>query len=200
MRFGWLYFHPLIYDTAHQVRYWGKSRQRLKEVAARIPDGAHVVDLCAGTASLHRELKNRAVRYQALDINPTMVRRLRRAGIDARCGDVRHEPFPEADVLTMCSSLYHFFPDCEEMIQRMIEKARLEVIIAEPVVNAAHSRSRLLRWIGRSAGIVDGKMMDFYFDRESFVELVERFPEVVDLRFVEPGRDMIAVFRGTAPG
>jgi SAM-dependent methyltransferase len=198
MRSSWLYAHPRIYDAALNVLYRGKARRRFDPLVARIPAGASVLDLCAGSGALYDALAPRGVRYRAFEINPVLVDHLRRRGIDARCCDVRSEELPEADVVTMCLSLYHFFPDCRAVLERMIASARREVIVLEPVRNASQSCHRLLRWVGRSANRVNGRTLEFFFDEHSFSELARSVPGLRALNPVGSGRDIVAVFAGRA--
>jgi SAM-dependent methyltransferase len=198
LRFSWLYAHPRIYDTALNLIYRGSAQKRFRAVAANVSQGDSVVDLCAGTGALLRDLAPKDVHYRAFDINPVLVEHLRRRGIEAQRLDVLQDDFPEADVVTMCLALYHFHPDCRAVLERMIARARKAVIVLEPVHNAQQSTNRLLRWVGRSANLVDGRVHEFFFEPQSFRALAESFPELREVVSVGNGRDMLAVFEGRA--
>ena len=198
MNFGFLYSHPLVYDTALHLLYKGNPDDRFTQVASHVPEGSSVVDLCAGTTQLYKQLADRDVDYRAIDINPRLVEHLLRAGVPAELGDVSTMDFPEADVITMCSSLYHFHPRCDEVVRSMISRARHSAVILEPIRNAGGSHSALMRWLGAQAGKVDGKSWDFYFTPDVFEEFARSFPELQVLEEAGFGRDTIAVFQGKA--
>ena len=52
---------------------------------------------------------------------------------------------PEADVVVLGSSLYHFRPREDELLARLLAAARRRVIVTEPVVNVASQGPRWLR-------------------------------------------------------
>lgn len=198
MRFGFLYQHPWIYDFALYGLYHGNPHDRFKQVADLIPEGANVVDLCAGTSFLFQQLKKKCPQYTALDINPRLVKHLQKKGINAQCFDVRTDAIPQADVITMCSSLYHFHPHCQNIIQQMQKSAHQKVIVLEPVHNAKNSRFAFMRWLGAQAGIVDGKINEFYFSPDAFQDVIKNTPGFQKADPAGDGRDMLAVFDGCA--
>ena len=196
MKYGFLYWHPWIYNTSIQLLYRKQWQERYKQVAKYIPEGATVIDLCAGTDLLFRQLRHKKVNYKAFDINLKMISYLRREGIPAFSCDLRRDDYPGGDVLTMCSSLYHFAPFCKEFIGGMISKAKDKVIILEPVRNAFHSTFPLIRVLGKWASIVEKEKMTFFFSPTSFAEMAGEFPQLRELKTISSGRDMLAVFDG----
>jgi SAM-dependent methyltransferase len=105
-------------------------------VAARVPDGASVVDVCCGTARLYRDfLRERGCSYLGLDFNGDFVMHARRHGVDARWFNLLADPVPAADFVVMCSSLYHFGDQVDEVIAKLRRAARRGVVISEPVRN-----------------------------------------------------------------
>ena len=131
-----VYWSATGYDVVMRLLY-GRSYARLyADVAALVPDGASVTDVCCGTARLYRDhLRARGCRYVGLDYNRLLVSAVRRAGVDARVFDIRKDQPPRADFVTMCSSLYHFFDSRDEVLDRMRQAAEVAVIISEPVRN-----------------------------------------------------------------
>jgi len=194
MRFGFAYTSPVIYDGFMWLLSRGRSRRRVRRVASEIPRGASVVDLCAGTALLHRELKGKEVSYTALDINPTFVRALQERGIQARCADLRSADIPPADVVVMSSSLYYFFPSVEAMVKKMLAAARKKVVILESVQSLSDSKFQALARIARCAGTVNGVTPQFNFNAETFRRAMEGVSKPVRIESIEGGRDMLAVF------
>jgi SAM-dependent methyltransferase len=194
MRFGVVYAHPLVYDAMLWLLYRGQPRRRFQRVAAEIPPGSAVLDLCAGTGMLHRELEGKRVEYTAVDVNPRLVAALRSQGIRARCSDVRSTDLPAADVVVMNSSLYHFHPDVDSVVRRMLAAARRKVVILEPVRNVADSGVSWLGRLARLASTVDGVTPEFHFDAASFERAMQAIPGLARIELLPGGRDMLAVF------
>jgi hypothetical protein len=175
---------------------------RLAAASAEIPAGCHVIDVCSGDGRLYREyLRHKPVRYQALDLSPQMVGWMSEHGIDARTFDVRSEALPSADVIVMLSSLYQFQPDAASVVERMVEAARVRVIITEPVRNVSESRNPILRFVARRLTETrsDASGQEIHrFDRVTFPQLCQRFPTLERLEVLPGGREMIALLGGRA--
>ena len=127
-------------------------------VAARIPDGADVVDLCCGTARLARaHLLRRGCRYLGIDANGHFVMGARKRGVAARLGDVTREPIPAADYVVMCGSLRQFGDGAEAVLRRMRAAARRAVIVSEPVRGLLGRRYDVARFdaLARAAGATE---------------------------------------------
>ena len=193
MRFGLIYATPDLYDWAMRTIYRDRHDERFHSVAEEVEEGDEVVDLCAGTALLYNALRDKSVNYRAFDINPGFVRALRARAIAAECLDVEKMHIPEADVVTMSSALYHFYPRCAELLQRMRVSARKKVVLVEPVNNNANSNLPLwgafARWVSR----VDGREVPFHFDRESLERLCDELAGPQRRELVCGDRDMRVV-------
>jgi ubiquinone/menaquinone biosynthesis C-methylase UbiE len=165
------------------------------DVAALIPGGVSVTEVCCGTCRLYRDrLKDKGCRYVGLDFNAHFVLAARAAGIDARFDESLSEPLPAADYVVMCSSLYHFRRSAGEALARLKRAAGRAVIVSEPVENlSAHANPALAR-IARAftnPGVGDYRER---FDLEEFRALAEAHG-ASEFRY-EPGRrNAIAVFR-----
>lgn len=133
----------LLYGRHYHGRY--------AAIADLIPLGSSVVDLCCGPGVLFaRHLKQKSVRYTGLDVNRGFITRLRRGGGYGEVWDIRSErPLPRADYAVMQASLYQFLPDASGVVDRMLQAARRQVIIAEPIHNLASSDNFLLRLAGQ---------------------------------------------------
>jgi SAM-dependent methyltransferase len=131
--------------------YQGGYVERSKAMAALIPDGASVVDLCCGPATLYFDhLRFKSIIYTGLDINEGFVENVCSRGGNAMVWDlVGNRELPRADYVIMQSSLYHFLPDARSIVDRMLKAAKKNVLIAEPVRNVADSENRLVAWIAR---------------------------------------------------
>jgi len=190
------------YGLAMRVLYGRYYAARDAAVAAHVPDGAGVLELCCGPARLYRrELRGRIGSYVGLDASAAFVNRLRGAGIDVRRANVATAELPAADVVVMQASLYHFLPEVRaaQMVERMRAAARDRVVVSEPVRNLSSSRvgavARLAAWGARTA---DGSQPQ-RFDAHSLAALMRRFgTAVVYAGAAAGGRDHVYVLAGTA--
>jgi glycosyltransferase involved in cell wall biosynthesis len=187
-----IYWTGYGYDLAMRAVYGEQYAATYAAVAARIPDGASVVDVCCGTARLYQDfLRQRRCPYLGLDFNGDFVMHARRRCVDVRWFNLLSDPIPAADYVVMCSSLYHFGADADEVVGRMRRAARRAVIISEPVRNlsAAPLVGGLIAaltnpGVGSSAA---------RFDLDSFAALARRHGAEL---FHEPGaRNAIAVLQ-----
>jgi glycosyltransferase involved in cell wall biosynthesis len=164
------------YDLVMRLLYGAEYERAAAAVAGRIADAASVVEVCCGTARLHRDfLRTRACRYLGLDFNGDFVMHARRRGTDVRWFNLNSDPIPCADYVVICSSLYHFTERADDIVTRLRRAARRAVIVSEPVRNLSQ-----LPVVGRLAsaltdpGVGDGDGHLRRFDLETFTALVAR--------------------------
>ncbi|MFB8281604.1 class I SAM-dependent methyltransferase [Nocardia colli] len=146
-----IYRNATLYELLIRALYGRYYAARYRAVAALVPDGASVVDLCCGPATLYtRYLRQKSVDYTGLDRNDRFVGKLTKAGGQGKVWNLTSaEPLPEADYVLMQASLYHFLPEATPVLDRMLTAARKQVIIAEPVRNMASSDNRVLAAVGQ---------------------------------------------------
>jgi glycosyltransferase involved in cell wall biosynthesis len=136
------------YDLVMRLLYGQQLQSTYGAVAAQIPDGASVVDLCCGTARLYQDfLRSRGCTYLGLDYNADFVMHARHRGVDARWLNLLKDPVPAGDYVVMCSSLYHFGGEVDRIVGQMRRAARRGVVISEPVRNLSTAP-----FVGRLAG------------------------------------------------
>lgn len=185
-----------------RVLYGRHFRARYEAVAREIPNGASVVDVCAGDCYLYRKyLKRKGVAYIALDISKPFVVTARRRGIDAREFNMKIEALPTADVVVMQASLYYFLPDTARALEKLIAAARQRVIVAEPVRNLSDSTNPLLAAISRRstrAASDDKDVAGDRFNEASLTELFRANPHLERMFPIPGGREMVGIFRGAA--
>jgi SAM-dependent methyltransferase len=164
------------YNLTMRVLYGDEYERAAAAVAARIADGASVVDVCCGTAQLYRDfLRARGCSYLGLDFNGDFVMHARRRGADVRWFNLDSDPIPTADYVVICSSLYHFADRADEIVAQLRRAARRAVIVSEPVSNLSQ-----LPVLGRLAaaltdpGVGDGDGHLQRFDLATFTALVAR--------------------------
>ncbi|MCM6778319.1 class I SAM-dependent methyltransferase [Nocardia sp. CDC159] len=151
MKTSLIYRNGRIYELLMRGLYGSHYGARFRAIAELIPEGASVVDVCCGPATLYtRHLRARAVDYTGLDLNAGFITRLIAAGGHGQVWNVRADAaLPPADFVVMQASLYHFLPDAAPVVDRMLAAARERVILAEPVRNLATSDNPVLAAIGR---------------------------------------------------
>jgi glycosyltransferase involved in cell wall biosynthesis len=189
-----IYWSSALYDLTMRLLYGSEYHRTYEDVAALIPDGSSVVDVCAGTCRLYLDhLKARGCRYIGLDYNGHFVVGAQRREVDARLFDVLRDPVPEADYVVMSSSFYHFHESAPEVLARLRAAARRAVILSEPVRNLSASR---LRPLGALANLLTHPGQGdfrFRYDLASWRELAEAEGSARLLH--SPGaRNAIAVF------
>ena len=186
-----------------RVLYGPHYGARMRVVAEQVPDRASVLELCCGPGTLYvRHLRGRAGSYVGVDVNERFVGRLRRRGVDARRLDLAagEDLLPSADVVILQASLYHFLPDAERMLDRMLAAARERVIVSEPVRNLALSGLPLIGRIGRRAADPGVGGHAQRFTEESLEALMARYRERILRSFPIPGgREMVYVLAGAPP-
>ncbi|MBV9682146.1 MAG: class I SAM-dependent methyltransferase [Solirubrobacterales bacterium] len=192
-----VYRSALGYELLMRVLYGRHYTARMEAVAAEVPDGASVLELCCGPGTLYlHHLRGRTTSYVGIDVNPGFVERLRRQGVDARRIDLTHdeEPLPGADVVVLQASLYHFLPRAERIIDRMLDAARERVIVSEPVRNLASSEVALIARLGRRAADPGVGGHAQRFTEQTLAEEMARYRERILRSFPIPGgREMVYV-------
>jgi glycosyltransferase involved in cell wall biosynthesis len=189
-----IYWTCVGYDAVMRALYRRHYRQTYADVAAHIPDGASVVDLCCGTGRLGLDfLQPRGCSYTGLDFNGHFVMGIRKRGGRARFWNGLADPIPAADWVVMCSSLYHFHDVADDLLARMKAAARRGVIVSEPIENVSASASRL---VSAAAKVLTNPGIGRYgdrFDLGEFRALAERHG-VSTFEWRPGDRNAIAVF------
>lgn len=186
----------LVYRSAHgyelvmRVLYGRHYGARLRAVANQVPAGSSVLELCPGPGALYRRhLRGRVPAYTGADLNPEFVTRLRGLGANAVVLDLTgSDPLPEADVVIMQASLYHFLPGAQTIIERMLAAARQRVIVAEPIRNLSTSRLPWLAALGRrGTDPGSGAGHEQRFDEPALDRLMAAYREATVTAFTIPG-------------
>ena len=180
-----------------QMLYGSDYTARSQAIAAQILDHEEIVDVCCGRAALYTEfLYARPIKYLGLDLTAAMLRSARRDGASVQKFDVWIDPIPPADVIVMQSSLCQFIPRQREILDKLLMAARRLVIVAEPVRNMSSSHSSILSAIAKaltspppSAGQYQGQR----FTDQSFLELLESYPEFISSQLLASGRERVAL-------
>jgi SAM-dependent methyltransferase len=198
-----VYRSAVGYELLMRALYGRHYAERMRAVAAQVPDGASVLELCCGPGTLYlRHLRGRTNGYVGVDVNPGFVERLRRRGVDARQLDLAADDatLPSADVVILQASLYHFLPRAERIIDRMLATASDRIIVSEPVRNLASSDVALLARLGRRAADPGVGGHAQRFTEATLESLMERYRARTLTAFPIPGgREMVYVL-AASPG
>lgn len=186
-----IYRSAIGYELLMRALYGRHYAARLRAVADQIRPGASVLELCPGPGALYaRHLRDRAGAYTGADVNQAFVERLRGMGAGALRLDLNQAgELPEADVVIMQASLYHFLPDASAVVDRMLAAARERVIVAEPIRNLASSRLPVLALLGQR-GTDPGVAGDGHaqrFDEPTLDSLMARYAPLIVAAFTIPG-------------
>ena len=185
-----IYRSSVGYELLMRVLYGRHYGDRMRLVAAEVPDGASVLELCCGPGTLYlRHLQGRVNGYVGIDVNARFVEQLNRRGVAANRLDLAagDEPLPAADAVILQASLYHFLPAPERILDRMLVAARDQVIVSEPVRNLASSDLPIVSRIGRRAADPGVGGYDRRFTEETLADLMARYGERVLKSFLIPG-------------
>jgi len=191
-----IYKLPVLYEAVMLVLYGRNYSARYRQLADLIPTGSRVLDLCCGPAVLYdRYLRRKSVRYTGLDLSEHFIHRLRRRGGEGLVWDVRSPAaLPHADCVIMQASLYHFLPDPEPVVGRMLQAARQAVIIAEPIRNLANSRLRLVAACARRLTDSGNGSAHLRFTPETLDQFFASFgPRVRHSFYIPGGREKVFV-------
>lgn len=198
-----IYRSALGYELLMRALYGRHYGERMRVVAEHVPRGSSVLECCCGPGTLYlRHLRAITSGYIGLDVNDRFVRRLQLSGIDAREVDLAGcpDPLPQADVVIMQASLYHFLPGASEIVAKMLAAARDRVIVAEPIRNLACSRVPLVGFIGRRAADPGAGGHAQRFTEQMLDELMSRYRDRTLATFkVRGGREKGYVLAGGAP-
>jgi len=197
---SFIYGHAAIYEAIMRGLYGRGYDDRFRSVAKLIAEGASVLDVCCGPATLfHRYLKPKGVHYTGLDINRRFIDRLSaEGGIGIVWNLNEARPLPRAEYVVMQASLYHFLPEASSVIDRMIAAAERQVLIAEPIRNVTDSRIFLLAFLACKLTNPGTRDQPDRFNEAKLDALMEQYRargHYVESRLIAAGREKLYVIQ-----
>jgi hypothetical protein len=192
-----VYRSRIAYEFAMLALYRRHYAGRYEVIANLIPQGAEVLELCCGPGILYdRYLRQKNVRYRGFDISRNFVSDLVRQGVAAEQWDLRSDHrLPHAEYVIMQASLYQFLPNAAPVLDRMLEAAEKEVILAEPIKNLASSKVPIVARLSRRLTDPGVGPSANRFVEETLDSLTERYGSLLRRSFLAPGgREKIYVF------
>jgi len=132
-----VYYNKYIYNFSILLSYGRHYSDRMKKINSLIPENSSVLDICCGPCNIYYALKNKNIRYFGLDYNQNFVNKARQEGIRAEVFDIYKDSFPNEnfDCIIMQGSLYQFYENRFEIIEKMLEATSQFVIVSEPIKN-----------------------------------------------------------------
>jgi SAM-dependent methyltransferase len=184
-----LYKSALLYELLMVVLYGRHYSGRYRAIADLIPAQSSVLDLCCGPAVLyHRYLRQKSIDYRGLDLSTAFVKHLNQRGAHGQVWDLQGEAtLPAADYVIMQASLYQFLPDPQPVVDRMLQAARKQVILAEPIRNITSSKVAPLAFIGRHFTDPGDGQSAHRFTEESLDLFFSRYTSRISETFSIPG-------------
>src|SRR5581483_10793562 len=198
-----LYRKSLLYELTMVMLYGRYYTARYQAIADLVPAHSSVLDLCCGPGVLYeRFLRRKGVHYTGLDVSQSFVDRVNRIVARGRVWDVaKRNALPPADYVIMQGALYQFLPEPGPVVERMLEAARKQVIIAEPVRNLADSNIPLANSFARhftrtgngaSSGRFTEVTLDLFFNAY--------MPRVSSAFLIPGGREKVFVLDSATKG
>lgn len=193
-----IYKNIFLYQLFMRILYGRHFEDRYKAMAAQIPPGSSVMDICAGDAYLYTKyLKGKGNEYLAIDNSPFFIRSSQKRKIVCRQLNVLDDPLPKADVVVMMASLYQFIPQERAIIQKLLGSARKKVIITEPISNLSSSQNPFIRRLAHLLSIpfqasqqYEGKR----FERTTLEKLYRSFNELQEIIPIPGERELMGIF------
>jgi SAM-dependent methyltransferase len=174
--------------------YWN----RFKTVSNLIDRDSSVVELCCGFGDFYNyALKRKNIDYLGVDLSPEFVRYGAKRGVNIILQDVTNFNFPVSDYYVMFSSLYHFQPNPEDLIKKMLFTARKKVIIVEPIKNLLNSEYKVISRLALSLTNEGGGKNNFRFTEESLRGLMDSYfkKNIINISRTKNGKEIIYILK-----
>lgn len=149
------------------------GRGAMFRAVAEAIGGLSVLDICSGDGTLRKYIAKNP--YQAIDRNPAFVAYLERHGVKAQLGNALEMSWPAADCLVLIEGLYHFLPDVDPLMKKVMEYPFRKFIISESVEHVAHSRWSWLTRFSHWATRVDHEHYPERFDEGRINAMFDRY-------------------------
>ena len=176
-----------VYSLLIRILYGKHFLERYKSIKEYIPRGASVADICSGDCNLYHYALRGRNNYIGVDMNPSLNKKNR----------IINDSLPVSDFVIMQGSLYQFFPDHKNMVDKMLKSAKQKVIISEPIINLVSSSNWLISYLSKhtaNSAIAPNsfrftKSLLKNFFRKNYKDLIE------NTSYAAGGREMLFILR-----
>ena len=182
------YWNPWLYTFLKKLMY-AKDFHKINRRIAKEIGNLEVLDLCCGECYITRYINKE--KYIGWDMHKIFINYAKSIGINAEVKNVLKEDFKKSECVLMQCALYHFCPDHEIMIKKMLEAATKKVIIAEPIKNLSSSNNKIISFIAKR--ISDSPRAKGANKRLTEQELTNVLEKYGFKRIDIIGREMIAI-------
>lgn len=184
-----VYRHPATYRLIEKILY-GRSYRYHYEALAREIGSSSLLELCCGDCQILDFYEGSS--YRGIDINPAFVEPAQRRGLDVSYGDIGSCDIPKAGCILIHNSLYQFYPQHEELIQRAMKSASEKVLISEPVINLSSSTNKFIAAAAKRLTSMGGSVSTKRFNRQEMEDLFKKYG-AQPVEFL--GRNLMGVIR-----
>jgi len=191
---GIIYQNALLYQIAARAMYGRNFRKRYETVAKYIQPGWRVLDICCGDCYLKKILPG-TVQYEGRDFNDVFIRYAKKRNINAEYCDIKaglHEE-KKFDCVVMMSSLYHFIPEEDRVMDDMKRAASKRVIISEPIKSLAMEKNAFVSMAAKIISASGGQKLS-EMKRFTYEDLKKTFKHHGVNITIEEGKDLIGIF------
>jgi hypothetical protein len=170
---GLVYKNIFSYRTIMWLLYGGKYKARFDDIIGLLnEDVRSIVDLCFGDVYIAGYCKSKNISWTGFDTNESFVRYARKKGFNASNADVLTlDHLPPCDVCIISGSLYHFHQVLYEVLNKMLESAKV-IIISEPIINLS-SRKGLIGKIAAASSNAGSGAERFRFSEGTFIKAID---------------------------
>ena len=177
------YWHPSIYSILIRLSYGRYYRQRYDAIRELIDENGALVDVCCGDCKLYDYLHRHKRNYLGLDSNDTFINIAKKRGINAKTFDLYKDEIPRREYVIMQGSLYQFHSRIDSIITKLLHAASKSLIISEPVINSAHSKSQIMAYLSRKLSNPGDGEKEFKFDKDSLKKALLPYRKFIKKEF-----------------
>ena len=178
-----IYWHPTIYSLLMRLSYRKGYNEKSEAIASLIESNTTIADICCGDGKIYDFLNDKSVEYLGLDFNAYFIKKLCDKGITARVFNLYTDELPQSDYILMLASLYQFYPNQKEILHKLFSSAKKYLILSEPVVNYAHSRSKILVYLANKLNNPGDGTKEFRFDIETLKQELRPYKNRITREF-----------------
>ena len=193
---SFMYSDPRLYKLIMKILYGKYYLDRYKVVNELVPDGSGVLDMCCGDCELYKSFfAHRNIFYTGIDYNAKFVSYAKKNSINVILSDIRKDIVPRTDYIIMQGSLYQFIPDHKDLIDRLLNSTRKQLIITEPIINLSSSNNPIIRFVAQRSGNPGTGHAFHRFTEKSFHSFfLDNYKKlVVKFDFIPGGREMMVI-------
>ena len=170
-----IYRHVFIYRSVMNLLYGGGYSERFKKIELLLKklEPSSLLELCFGDTYIAAYCKRNDILWQGVDINLSFVNTAVRKGFSAWQADLSCVTnLPNADVVVMSGSLYHFNEQVHPLLKLILSSSR-NFILSEPIKNISSSKG-IIGKMGHLLSNAGKGKESFRYDENSLIQMLDR--------------------------